>query len=315
MVLRAVPVPVAGCPTHSARASFDFAAPPDARLSHTSQNQCRPACLRTCGHARIGCVTFPSFIFLVPSLRGRKFVASSHEATSLIQLGSLRFGQVCLAFRHRVNVGFIPNVTEAVPDPSPHDSVRPSCRCAPFRPTLQASEHCRTVRYERCSRFRQDDGLPPEPTVLPAGYGAALGERSAWHHVLSRPTRGKSRGFASLPIQLVHPAIRTCTARIHQQTICLPNCCRQRLGVSTHESYRRASGSVLLNRVVHQASLPLEFVTSRGLSLMLMSRRKVHAGLSVGWTCPTIDAAPSPAHLVHNSDTERFANSDRLDSR
>ena len=28
------------------------------------------------------------------------FVASSHEAASLIQLGSLRFGQVCLAFRH-----------------------------------------------------------------------------------------------------------------------------------------------------------------------------------------------------------------------
>ena len=48
----------------------------------------------------------------------------------------------------------------------------------------------------------------------------------------------------------------------------------------------RASGSVLLNRVVQQASLPLEFVASRGLSLMLMSRRKVKAGFTMGWTCP-----------------------------
>ena len=48
----------------------------------------------------------------------------------------------------------------------------------------------------------------------------------------------------------------------------------------------RASKSVLFNRVVHQASLPLKFVASRSLSLMLMSRRKVHAGFSVSWTCP-----------------------------
>ena len=59
------------------------------------------------------------------------------------------------------------------------------------------------------------------PTILPAGCGAALVERSAWRRVLSRPARGKSRGFASLPIQPVHPAIRTCTTRIHQRTICL----------------------------------------------------------------------------------------------
>ena len=60
------------------------------------------------------------------------------------------------------------------------------------------------------------------------------------------------------------------------------------LGVYPHVSriIVRASRSVFLNRVVHQSSLPLEFVASRGLSLMLMSRRKVHAGFSVGWTCP-----------------------------
>ena len=38
----------------------------------------------------------------------RPFVASSHEAASLIQLGSLRFGQVRFTFRHGVNVGVRP---------------------------------------------------------------------------------------------------------------------------------------------------------------------------------------------------------------
>ena len=56
----------------------------------------------------------------------RPFVASIHEAASLIQLGSLRFGQVRLTFRHGFNVGFVPNVSEAVPDPPPHVSVRPA---------------------------------------------------------------------------------------------------------------------------------------------------------------------------------------------
>ena len=95
------------------------------------------------------------------------FVASSHEASSIIQLGSLSFGQVRLAFRHRVNVGFIANVPEAVPDSSPHVSVRSPCRRAPLRPTFQTSEHCRTIRYERCSWFRQDDGLPQCTQLCP----------------------------------------------------------------------------------------------------------------------------------------------------
>ena len=149
--------------------------------------------------------TFPTFIFLVPSLRGRNhiwpslssflledetanvanncltrfdrslvcvaqdglkrvvtrsffgqlicpFIASSHEATSLIQLSSLRFGQVRLSCRHRVNVSLVPNVTEAVTYPSPYVSVRPSCRCAPFRPTtyppvtfVQFVQHCQCL--------------------------------------------------------------------------------------------------------------------------------------------------------------------------
>ena len=50
-----------------------------------------------------------------------------------------------------------------------------------------------------------------------------------------------------------------------------------------YRTIMRASRNVLLNRVLRQASLPLEFVASRGLSLMLMSRKKVHAGFPVGW--------------------------------
>ena len=230
--------------------------------------------------------TFPSFIFLVPSLRRcdyvwpslssfrsenetanaaddrlarfdsslvrgvvtrsflgqfvSPFVASSHEAANLIQLGSLRLGQVRFTCRHGVDVGFAPNVSEAVPDPSPHVSVRSSRRSAPFRPTFQASVHCRTIRHERCSWFRQDDGLPKVPTILPARYAAALGGRSAWHHALSKPARGKSRGFAPVLIRLVLHGIHACTQRNHQRTACLRSCCQQHLGVSTHESYHRA---------------------------------------------------------------------------
>ena len=40
-------------------------------------------------------------------------------------------------------------------------------RCAQFRPTLQASEHCRTIRYERRSWLRQEDGLPQRPQFCP----------------------------------------------------------------------------------------------------------------------------------------------------
>ena len=97
----------------------------------------------------------------------RPFVASSREAASLIQLVSLRFGQVRFTFRHRVNVGFVSNVSEAVPDSPPHVSVRPSCRCVPFRPTFQASEHRRTIRYECCSWLRQNDGVPQRPQFCP----------------------------------------------------------------------------------------------------------------------------------------------------
>ena len=80
----------------------------------------------------------------------RPFVASSREAASLVQLGSLRFGWVRFTFRN-----FVPNVSEAVSDFPLHVSVRPSCRCAPFRPTFQASERCRTIRYERRSWLRR----------------------------------------------------------------------------------------------------------------------------------------------------------------
>ena len=103
-----------------------------------------------------------------------------------------------LHFRHRVDVGLVPNVSEAFPDSPPNVSVRPSCRCAPFRPTLQASEHCRTIRYERRSWLRQEDGLPQRPQFCPQDTPLHW-ERSAWHHTLSKPTRGKSRGLAPLP--------------------------------------------------------------------------------------------------------------------
>ena len=55
----------------------------------------------------------------------------------------------------------------------------------------------------------------------------------------------------------------------------------------------RASRGVLLNRVVHLTSLPLELVASRGLSLMLMSRREVQGGFHGGLEMPTIDAVQS----------------------
>ena len=47
LCLACTPDAVARCPTHSVRASFAFAAPPDVRLSHTSQCHCRPLRLKT----------------------------------------------------------------------------------------------------------------------------------------------------------------------------------------------------------------------------------------------------------------------------
>ena len=63
----------------------------------------------------------------------------------------------------------------------------------------------------------------------------------------------------------------------------------------------RPSRGVLLNRVVQQASLPPEFVASRGLSLMLMSRRKVKAGFTMGWTCPQSMLSRAPTQLFRIS--------------
>ena len=139
-------------------------------------------------------------------------------------------------------------------------------------------------------------------------------ERSAWHHALSKPTRGKSRGFAPLPIQLVRP----CDPCMHikepsTKQLASPTVANNTwVYPHTNRTIVRASRSVLRNRVVHQASLPLEFVASLGLALMLTGRRKVHAGFSVGWTSPTIDAAPSPTQLVHTSDKKRVLSDSRL---
>ena len=140
MVSRALPVPSQDAP-HSVRASFDFAAPRPPTVPQDMRTRQNRFC------------TFPSFIFLVPSLRRRDhiwpslfsfrsenetanvaddrlarfdsslvrvaqdglegvitrsilgqfvgpFVASRYEAASLVQFGSLRFGQVRLTFRH-----------------------------------------------------------------------------------------------------------------------------------------------------------------------------------------------------------------------
>ena len=192
-------------------------------------------------------------------------------------------------------MGFVPNVSEAVPDSPPHVSVRPSCRCAPFRPTFQAFEHCRTIRNECRSWLRQDDGLPQCSTILPARYVAALGERSAWHHALSRPTRGRSRGFALLPIQFVSLAIHACTVadntRVYQHTgIRTKSCVPSTLGVYF------STGSCI------RPLVPLEFVASRILSLIPIESKEGPCGFLGRMDMPTIDAAPSLAQLVHNSD-------------
>ena len=55
------------------------------------------------------------------------------------------------------------NVSEAYPDSPPHVSMWPSRYCAPLRSTFQASEHRCTVRDERRSWLRQDNGLPQCP--------------------------------------------------------------------------------------------------------------------------------------------------------
>ena len=58
----------------------------------------------------------------------------------------------------------------------------------------------------------------------------------------------------------------------------------------------RASRNVLLNKVVHQASLPFEFVASRSLSLVLMSRRKVETHFTIGHAHNRCCAEPNTAY-------------------
>ena len=83
-----------------------------------------------------------------------------------------------------------------------------------------------------------------------------------------------------------HPACPPCDPRLHIDEPSINNLPNVADNIRVHPHMKRtvvrASRSVLLIRVVHQASLPLEFVTSRGLSLMLTSRRKVHAGFTIG---------------------------------
>ena len=100
--------------------------------------------------------------------------------------------------------------------------------------------HCRSVRYEHCSWFRQDDGLPQCPQLCPQDTPLHW-ERSAWHP--------------------------PCDPCLHIKE------------PSTNRWPPVANNTWVYPHIV-------EFVDSRSLSLMLVSRRKVHADFSEGWTCP-----------------------------
>ena len=64
------------------------------------------------------------------------------------------------------------DVSEALPDPSPHVSVRPSSSGAPLLSTHEAPEHSCAIGDEGGSRLRQDLGLLQGPELCP--HDAAL---------------------------------------------------------------------------------------------------------------------------------------------
>ena len=99
-------------------------------------------------------------------------IASSGKAPFVIQLGPLRFGQVGFALQHGIHLRLLSNVSNALPDLSPHISVRPSSSGAPLLSTCDAPKHGRAIGDEGSSRFRQGYGLQQGPKLCP--HDAAL---------------------------------------------------------------------------------------------------------------------------------------------
>ena len=181
-------------------------------------------------------------------------------------------------------MGFVPNVSEAIPDSPPHVSVRPSCRYAPFRPTFQASEHCRTIRYERRS----------------------WSDRMMACHSARNSAR-KIRRCAGRVCATAHPACPPWDPCLHikePSTNSLPqNCCQQHLGVSTRESYHRACVQECTSQQGRASGLSPTRSCRQSQSVPDADESEEGpCGFLGRLDMPRIDAAPSLAQLVHNTD-------------
>ena len=78
----------------------------------------------------------------------RPLIACRRHAARFIQLRLLRFGQVRLALRHRVEVSLVTDVWETFPDSPLHIRVRSSSSRAPPLPSTHTPKKSCTVRDE-----------------------------------------------------------------------------------------------------------------------------------------------------------------------
>ena len=85
-----------------------------------------------------------------------------------------------------------------------------------------------------------------------------------------------------LPVQFAHPSLHACTSTIRSNTVAFDTVVHPNMNCTIVW----ASRSVLLHKIVHQVSLPFQFVVSRGLQLVLVSPRKIETRLTAGWAGP-----------------------------
>ena len=177
-------------------------------------------------------------------------------------------------------MGFLTNVSEVFPDSSLHVSMRSSRRRAPLLRSKPRSTAAQFVMNVAPGSDKQSPEFCPHDAAL---------HRKRDRHGTVLPTDQLVRCL----VDLRHCPSRLSTLRsmlAHQGSIYKKHVCKT--VVDDTVMYRHMNCAIA--RVLECTSqqdrasvlLPLDFVASRSLSLMLMSRRKVETRFTVGWAYP-----------------------------
>ena len=171
-----------------------------------------------------------------------------------------------------------------MPEPGPAEStlscpVAPwLCPCLVYRPALLPVPRVALLPFQLSGGLVVwwwfGGGLAVWWRGVESSVGSCFGRSFGWWFLVVDLGGGFGGGFSS---------------RICLQTSCIQNCCRRHCDAPKRELCPRvASKSALLNGVVYQASLPIQFVVTRSLSLMLVSRRNYETRFTISWACPQL---------------------------